>query len=430
MKDYYKILGVKKSASEEEIREHWVELMRRLHPDKRIEGAVGDERVKEINEAYQILKHSSTRVEYDLKRAYDRQGRRFHIQKMILPTSILIIFLVVGLFIFKKSQVAIKPKEVSKVVVQESAKIVPKEIEKVEETKPATIESPLAFPSVAEGELKSDEKPFKTLKSEIPVKVKKVVPKEISKVVVQESARIVPKEVPKVEETKPTIQEPNVVSALTVVQSETPVNSSSYAAAGKQFAAKTDQIDPINEINKTNQINQRNEIKQTDQIKSKDSTMPKLDEPKGAVQVITPPPPIKVETQTAHFKPPLLIATEEEVRQFFANYTERYTQKDLDGFLSLFSPKAIQNHEGGLEGIRKIYGNFFKQSQEIKYDMDDVRIEIYQNGAEVKARYELVQILKKGGDKKIWRGDIGWTLVKEYGALKILSLDYQHQKSP
>jgi curved DNA-binding protein CbpA len=418
MRNFYKILGIKKNASEEEIREHWVELMRKLHPDQRMEGTVEDERIKEINEAYQVLKHSSTRVEYDLKMAYDRQGRRFHIQKMILPTSILIIFLVVGLFIFKKSQVAIKPKEVSRVVVQESAKIVPKEIEKVEETKPATIEPPLAFPSVAERELRSDEKPFKNLKSEIPVKVKKVVPKEISKVVIQESASIVPKKVPKVEETKPTIQEPSVVPALTVVQSETPVNSSSYAAAGKQFAAKTDQIDPINEINKTNQINQRNlsrEMRsifhwdQINQIDAKTQWTQQRDDP---------------------INPKLLIATEEEVRQFFANYTERYTHKDLDGFLSLFSPRAVQNRLDGLEGIRKIYGNFFKQSQEIQYYMDDIRIEIYQNGAEVKARYEIHQTLKNTGERKISRGHIRWVLVKEDGALKILSLDYQPLKSP
>ena len=417
MRNFYKILGIKKNASEEEIREHWVELMRKLHPDQRMEGTVEDERIKEINEAYQVLKHSSTRVEYDLKMAYDRQGRRFHIQKMILPTSILIIFLVVGLFIFKKSQVAIKPKEVSRVVVQESAKIVPKEIEKVEETKPATIGPPLAFPSVAERELRSDEKPFKNLKSEIPVKVEKVVPKEISKVVIQESASIVPKEVPKVEETKPTIQEPSVVPALTVVQSETPVNSSSYAAAGKQFAAKTDQIDPINEINKTNQINQRNlsrEMRsifhwdQINQIDAKTQWTQQRDDP---------------------INPKLLIATEEEVRQFFAKYTERYTQKDLDGFLSLFSPSALQNRQDGLEKIRKIYADFFNQSQEIRYYIENISIEIYQNGVEVKAHYELTQTLKKRGEEKVWRGDIRWTLIKEDGALKILSLDYQPQKS-
>jgi hypothetical protein len=301
---------------------------------------------------------------------------------MILPTSILIIFLVVGLFIFKKSQVAIKPKEVPK----------------VEETKPITTKPPLAFPSVAEGKLKADEKPSKTLKSEIPVEVKKVVPRERGQVRGRESAGIVPKEVPKVEETETTIQEPSIIPALTVVQSETPVNSQSYAAAGKEFVAKIDPIDPVNEINKTNQMNQ-------------------------------PFPPIKVELQTAESKDTPLIATEEDVKQFFANYIGRYTQKDLDGFLSLFSPKAVQNHQDGLKGIRKIYANFFDQSQEIQYTMNDVRIEIYQNGVEVQARYELVQMLKKSGEKKIWKGDIRWRLVKEDGTLKILFLDYQPQKS-
>jgi hypothetical protein len=370
MKDYYKILGIKRNASEEEIREHWVKLVRKHHPDQQMEGVTEDKRIKEINEAYDTLKYSSTRMKYDLKMAYDRQGRRFHTKKMGLPTSILIILLVVGLFIFKKSQVVMNPKE----------------IERVQETKPRTIEPLFAFPSVAQRELKSDEKPSKTLKSEMPVKIKKKVRKEMSQVVVQKKASIVSKEVLKVEETRVAIQEPGVVRAHTVVQSETPVDSSSYAAAGKEF---------------------ENEIYQRDV-----------------------PFPIKVELQAAQFKPPSLIATEEDVRKFFANYIKRYNQKDLDGFLSLFSPKAVQNRQDGLERIRKIYANFFNQSQEIDYHMNDIKAEIYQNGVEVKARYELLQILKKGGGNKIWRGDIRWALVKEDGTLKILSLDYQPQKSP
>jgi len=382
MKDYYKILGVKRNASEEEIREHWVKLVRKHHPDQQMEGVKEDKRIKEINEAYDTLKYSSTRVKYDLKMAYDRQGRRFHMKKMILSTSILIVLLVVGLFIFKKSQVVVKPRE----------------IERVQETKPTTIEPLFAFPSVAQRELKSDEKPSKTLKSEMPVKVKKKVRKEMSQVVVQENASIVSKEVLKVEETRVAIQEPGVVRAHTVFQSETPVDSSSYAAAGKEFE---------------NEIYQRDQIDQRDQVNQ-----------------INVPFPIKVELQDAQFKPPSLIATEEDVRKFFANYIKRYNQKDLDGFLSLFSPKAVQNRQDGLERIRKIYANFFNQSQEIDYHMNDIKAEIYQNGVEVKARYELLQILKKGGGNKVWRGDIRWALIKEDGTLKILSLDYQPQKSP
>ncbi len=139
--------------------------------------------------------------------------------------------------------------------------------------------------------------------------------------------------------------------------------------------------------------------------------------------------PLMIEAQI-QTSPPLLIATEEEVKQFLANYVDRYVQKDLDGFLLLFSSRAVQNRKDGLERIRAIYTDYFNQSQEIRYQMEDTKIEIYQNGVEVKARYEVNQILRKGGEKKVWKGSIRLVLVKEDGALKILSIDFQHQKSP
>ncbi len=61
-KDYYKILGVSKNASEEEIRRAFHKLAHQHHPDK--EG--GDEkRFKEINEAYQVLSNKEKRAQYD-----------------------------------------------------------------------------------------------------------------------------------------------------------------------------------------------------------------------------------------------------------------------------------------------------------------------------------------------------------------------------
>ena len=122
------------------------------------------------------------------------------------------------------------------------------------------------------------------------------------------------------------------------------------------------------------------------------------------------------------------IAEEEEVRQFFAKYVERYIQKDLDGFLSLFSSKAVQNQKEGFDETRKIYANFFNQTQQLQYRLGDLKIQIHQNTVEAKARYEVDQTLKKRGKKKVWKGPIRWTLVKEQGALKIFSIDYLHQK--
>lgn len=62
MKDYYKILGVNKGASEEEIKKAYRRLAHQYHPDK----AGGDEtKFKEINEAYQVLSDRTKRANYD-----------------------------------------------------------------------------------------------------------------------------------------------------------------------------------------------------------------------------------------------------------------------------------------------------------------------------------------------------------------------------
>jgi len=61
-KDYYKVLGVDKAASEDEIKKAYRKLAHKYHPDK----SGGDEdKFKEINEAYQVLSDKSKRTNYD-----------------------------------------------------------------------------------------------------------------------------------------------------------------------------------------------------------------------------------------------------------------------------------------------------------------------------------------------------------------------------
>jgi ketosteroid isomerase-like protein len=124
------------------------------------------------------------------------------------------------------------------------------------------------------------------------------------------------------------------------------------------------------------------------------------------------------------------LAKEEEVMQFFSSYIDQYHRKDINGFLSFFSSQAVQNQKDGLKEIRSIYTKFFDQSQELRYRVEGMKIEIYQNAVEVKARFRVDQTLKKRGEEKVWTGTIRWVLVKEDGALKIISLNYQNQKSP
>src|SRR4030065_815575 len=59
--DYYKILGIDKSASQEEIKKAFHRLAHKHHPHKG-----GDEKkFKEINEAYQVLSNKEKRAQYD-----------------------------------------------------------------------------------------------------------------------------------------------------------------------------------------------------------------------------------------------------------------------------------------------------------------------------------------------------------------------------
>jgi molecular chaperone DnaJ len=61
MKDYYNILGVSKDASQVEIKKAYYNLAHKYHPDKG-----GDEKkMKEINEAYQVLSNKEKRDQYD-----------------------------------------------------------------------------------------------------------------------------------------------------------------------------------------------------------------------------------------------------------------------------------------------------------------------------------------------------------------------------
>ncbi len=59
--DYYEVLGITKSASQDDIKKAFHKLAHKYHPDKG-----GDEKkFKEINEAYQVLSDTTKRQQYD-----------------------------------------------------------------------------------------------------------------------------------------------------------------------------------------------------------------------------------------------------------------------------------------------------------------------------------------------------------------------------
>src|SRR5215469_3478857 len=75
-KDYYKALGVSKSAKPAEIKAAYRKLARKYHPDANKGDASAEERFKEISEAYSVLSDEKRRKEYDEARSLFGGGFR------------------------------------------------------------------------------------------------------------------------------------------------------------------------------------------------------------------------------------------------------------------------------------------------------------------------------------------------------------------
>ena len=516
MKDYYKILGVEEEASEEEIRARWIELTKYYHPDLG-KTEEGDEKIKEINEAYEILKSEPTRFQYDferdlkrsfIKKAHHRQERETSIRKILLiPSGLLVLFLIVGFIWLRSGRVAAPPgpmaktevlhetdkgskkvsasrtppveisskaqregkapMEVKEVVIPPESK---KEVMPPESTKMASLRPPQS-PSEVEREPEENEEPVrrilpepkvpagvekepparreseskerlvppvvmrpetpatKEVSKEAPKEVPKEAPKPVAREVSKEVPREAPKEVPPKEVPKEIVKE---VSREVPKETPKPVSKEAPKEVPKEAPKQV-----AREISKEVPREVPKEVPKEIPIKVA-REIPK-EPPKEAPREV----PKEVSAVTLHPGEDLTmwtkggrvissrtspLAKEEEVKQFFSNYVDRYNRRDVGGFLSLFSSRAIQNQTDRSEAIRNFYTKFFNQSQDVRYQIEGMKIDISQYRVDVKARFRVDQKLKKDGEEKLWKGNVRWVLVKEEGRLKISSLDYQNEK--
>ena len=453
------------------------------HPD--LGGLRGDERIKEINEAYEILKSESTRFQYDferdlkrsfIKKAHRQQERRTNIRKIIIvPSGILVLFLVVGFILFRRGEVATLPKtealyKVDKVPEKKTVPQIPpvktdskaqdeseapKEIK--EEIMPPESEktvslSPRRSPSGVERESERKKEPpreilpeskvkpapqvvmksetpatkevSKEVPREVPRQVTQEVPKEAPKEVPRQIAKEVPKEVPK--EMPKQVAKEIPKEALKEVAKEVPkeVPKELPKEAPREVPREAPKEVP-REVSKELPKEAPKEIpKEVRKDAAKEG--PKEAPKEVAGVTLHPGESLTMWTRGERVvsSRPSLLAKEEEVKQFFSNYVDRYNRKDVGGFLSFFSSKAIQNQTEGLEAIGDLYTQFIDQSEELRYQIEGMKIEIYQHRVDVKARFRLDQKLKKDGEEKVREGNIRWVLVREEGRLKISSLDY------
>ncbi len=76
-KDYYKLLGVSRTASQDEISKAFKKLARKHHPDLNPNDAEAEKKFKEFNEAYEVLKDPEKRKLYDSLGPNWKDGQNF-----------------------------------------------------------------------------------------------------------------------------------------------------------------------------------------------------------------------------------------------------------------------------------------------------------------------------------------------------------------
>ena len=85
-RDYYEVLGVEKSASAQDIKKAYRRIAMKYHPDRNQGNKEAEEKIREINAAYEILGDPETRKSYERMRFGGFGAKTDHHEDVVAET--------------------------------------------------------------------------------------------------------------------------------------------------------------------------------------------------------------------------------------------------------------------------------------------------------------------------------------------------------
>lgn len=138
------------------------------------------------------------------------------------------------------------------------------------------------------------------------------------------------------------------------------------------------------------------------------------------------PSPVTAEVKPEQPSQPMEAGiTREEVDAFMHQYIRAYTQNDLEGFMALFSPAAVENNTMGYQEMRIAYQETFREKI-TDYRIQNMDIRADGQKATVSGTYSMNRYRSREGRWVRHTGRITWRLARENSHLKIVSTNYDN----
>lgn len=425
--DYYKILNISRSASADEIRSSWLDLMKTYHPDKI--GDRGLDITKKLNEAYEILGNPIKRREYNARRLpvlpVMVSGLWIEIgSKKFIYLASLIIFIFGVIFYLTESGLLFHP---TKEKGDLAEKIENKKEHRVKPAPPVVVKEPTSNKLESGGreiftsQLKESETK-KTIIAQEKVKTGEISRKEKSAAEVKEEIR----------ENKYVVRE----------------GDSPWEIA-KRFNTSIRDLEVASNL-KSNKLDIW-DILVIPQTKPKEIMEKEVKEAEIKREVFTPEQ-VKIEQKTEVAKKVKeskkemkreVVAIREKPKpndsgqelessvynktslcSFISEYISAYKRRDMNLFISFFEPDAREN---GMEVSKTIpsYRKNFSSLEIMEYDVQIKKIDFKDDEASINGDFVVFFRNKDDQKTKSSNGTISWVLLWQDNKWRIKELNYR-----